>query len=207
VNRKVETVLIGAAADALRVSRRTIYNYVRRGYLKMVSTRNGSPRITKASLMVVRAALEQRGDRAFLFTPREPRQPKIDEASAIFKTAARRLIGADGVTLVLREGLSCHYVEEDAISPLWKGQRFPMSACVSGWVMEHVDSVIIPDIYADPRVLHEAYRPTFVKSMAMVPVGEGMAAIGAYWRAPHVATATEMEMLRAIGDSAAIAFQ
>ena len=132
MNRKVETVLIGAAADALRVSRRTIYNYVRRGYLKMVSTRNGSPRITKASLMVVQAALEQRGDRAFLFTPREPRQPKIDEASAIFKTAARRLIGADGVTLVLREGHSCHYVEEDAISPLWKGQRFPMSACVSG---------------------------------------------------------------------------
>lgn len=199
-----ETMSTEAAADALGVSRRTVYNYIRRGYLKTVSKKNGSPRITRASLMVVQAALTQRGDRAFLFTPREPRQPRVDEASAIFKAAARRLIGADGVTLVLREGVLCHYVEEDALSPLWKGQRFPMAACVSGWVMEHAESVIIPDIYADPRVLHEAYRPTFVKSMAMVPVGEGMAAIGAYWAAPHVATSMEMEMLRAIADSAAL---
>ena len=29
----------------------------------------------------------------------------------------------------------CYYADEDAISPLWKGQRFPMSACISGWAM------------------------------------------------------------------------
>ena len=30
----------------------------------------------------------------------------------------------------LREG---RYADEDAIGKLWKGQRFPMSTCISGW--------------------------------------------------------------------------
>ncbi len=37
----------------------------------------------------------------------------------IVRHAARRLTGADGVTFVLKD--------EDAINPLWKGQRFPLS--------------------------------------------------------------------------------
>ena len=113
------------------------------------------------------------------------------------------------MTFVVRAGERCRYVEEDAISPLWKGQDFPLSACVSGWVMLHRESVRIPDVYADPRVLHAAYRPTFVKSLAMVPVGspEPFAAIGAYWAQPHEATPNEMEMLQAMADSATIALR
>jgi two-component sensor histidine kinase len=66
---------------------------------------------------------------------------------------------------------------------MWKGQRFPMTACVSGWAMIHGQTVVIPDIYADDRVPHDAYRPTFVKSMVMTPVrvNDPIAAIGAYW--------------------------
>ena len=43
------------------------------------------------------------------------------------------------------------------------------------------DTAIIEDIYADPRVLHEAYRDTFVKSTVMVPgrASQSVAAIGA----------------------------
>jgi hypothetical protein len=29
---------------------------------------------------------------------------------------------------------------------------------------------VVPDIYEDARIPHEAYRPTFVKSLVMVPV-------------------------------------
>ena len=43
-----------------------------------------------------------------------------------------KLVGADGATFVLRDGDCCYYVDEDAISPLWKGQRFPLEACISG---------------------------------------------------------------------------
>ena len=42
----------------------------------------------------------------------------------IVKHAARNLSGADGATFVLRDDDLCHYADEDAISPLWKGRRF-----------------------------------------------------------------------------------
>jgi hypothetical protein len=48
-----------------------------------------------------------------------------DEIIDIIRGSARHILSADGVTFVLRENDRCHYVEEDAISPLWKGQNFP----------------------------------------------------------------------------------
>lgn len=88
----------------------------------------------------------------------------------VVRTPARRLSAADGATFVLRDGDRCHDADEDAIAPLWKGQRFPMSACVSGWAMLNRRPAVIPDIYADARTPHAAYRPTFVKSLVMVPI-------------------------------------
>jgi hypothetical protein len=55
----------------------------------------------------------------------------------VIRTAARQLTGADGATFVLRDGNHCHYSDEDAIAPLWKGLRFPLDQCISGWVMTH----------------------------------------------------------------------
>lgn len=126
---------------------------------------------------------------------------------SILRAAARRLTGADGVTIVLRDGDLCHYVEENAISPLWKGQRFPMGTCISGWAMLTGQPAVIPDIYADPRIPHEAYRPTFVRSLVMVPVGapEPIAAIGAYWAARHTPDTGTVTLLLAIARSAALA--
>jgi len=48
----------------------------------------------------------------------------LPEIQQIVRVAARRLTGADGATFVLRDGERCYYADEDAISPLWKGQRF-----------------------------------------------------------------------------------
>ena len=45
----------------------------------------------------------------------------------IVRHAARRLTDADGATFVLCEGEKCHFVDEEAVGPLWKGQRFAMS--------------------------------------------------------------------------------
>jgi hypothetical protein len=52
---------------------------------------------------------------------------------AVVRRAARELTNADGATFVLREGDLCIYADENAISPLWKGRRFPISDCISGW--------------------------------------------------------------------------
>jgi len=127
----------------------------------------------------------------------------------IVRDAARELTGADGASFVLRDGDQCFYADENAIAPLWKGRRFPMSACVSGWVMNHAEPATIPDIYADPRVPAEAYRPTFVRSMAMVPIRkvEPIGAIGNYWAQPHDPTPEEIAVLQALANTTAVALE
>src|SRR5262249_3421389 len=88
----------------------------------------------------------------------------------IVRHAARELTGAGGATFVLRDDGKCYYAEENAIAPLWKGHRFPLEACISGWAMLNRQPAVVPDIYKDPRIPIEAYRPTFVRSLAMVPI-------------------------------------
>jgi two-component system CheB/CheR fusion protein len=125
----------------------------------------------------------------------------------IVRRAARALTGADGVTFVLRRGSHCYYAEEDAIGPLWKGRQFPMDTCISGWAMLHRQHVVIPDIYSDDRIPHDAYRSTFVKSLVMVPVRreDPIAAIGAYWARYHEATPLEIGLLQNLADAASLA--
>lgn len=132
---------------------------------------------------------------------------ELEDVLAWLRTTARALTGADGATVVLAEGTHVFYADEDAISPLWKGRRFPADACISGWVTRHGQHVAIPDVYADPRVPHDAYRPTFVKSLAMVPLrrAQPIGALGAYWAVQHTPTAREVALLQALAHSAAVA--
>ncbi|OIR00302.1 hypothetical protein GALL_175540 [mine drainage metagenome] len=110
----------------------------------------------------------------------------LEAVMAIVRRAARDLTGADGATFVLRDGDQCFYAEENAIAPLWKGRRFPLSLCISGWVMLNRQPAVIEDIYSDDRIPAEAYRPTFVKSLAMVPIrtNDPVGAIGNYTGQP-----------------------
>jgi len=125
----------------------------------------------------------------------------------VLSRAVRESTGADGATVVIREGDLCHYVEEDAIAPLWRGMRFPAEACVSGQCMRERGPVAIADIRGDPRVPESAYKPTFVRALALVPIRseDPIGAIGAYWAHPHAATGEELAMLQALGDTAALA--
>jgi signal transduction histidine kinase/CheY-like chemotaxis protein len=131
----------------------------------------------------------------------------LDEVTAVIRTAARQLTGADGATFVLREGDRCHYADEDAIGPLWKGLRFPLDECISGWVMKHGVPAAIADVFEDSRIPQETYRPTFVKSLLMVPVHppDARAAIGLYWATTHEATPDELAIGTALADTAALA--
>ncbi len=133
----------------------------------------------------------------------------LQDVQRVVRTAARRLTGADGAAFVLREGDTCFYADEDAIGPLWKGKRFPLEACVSGWTMLNQRHVAIDDIYADDRVPHDAYRPTFVHSLLMVPIRtmDPIGAIGVYWAGRHRATEQEIGLARALADSTAVALE
>jgi len=133
----------------------------------------------------------------------------LDSVMVIVRRAARELTGADGATFVLRDGERCYYADEDAIGPLWKGQRFPLNTCISGWVMLNRQSVVIEDIYADARIPADAYRATFVKSLVMVPIRTAapIGAIGNYWATPHYAGAEEVKVLQALADSTSVAME
>jgi signal transduction histidine kinase len=133
----------------------------------------------------------------------------IDAIVDVLRRYARDIAGADGITVILRDGDFCHYVAEDAVGPLWVGGIFPMGDCVSGWAMLKRETVVIPDIYLDSRVPHEVYRPTFVRSMVMTPVGapETTAAIGAYWAELWTPSEATVERLETLARCAAIAFE
>ncbi len=131
----------------------------------------------------------------------------IDEVAAVLCDTARDIVGSDGIAVVLREDGVCHYVAEDAIEPLWRGARFPMTECVSGWAMLNRESVVIPNLEGDPRVPQIAYHRTSMRSLAMVPMGapEPVAALGAYWCAyvePDHATVRRLEVLAQVAGAA-----
>jgi signal transduction histidine kinase len=127
----------------------------------------------------------------------------------IVRHAARKLVNADGATFVLRDGECCFYAQEDAISPLWRGQRFPLTACISGWAMLNRQAAVVPDIYEDARIPHDAYRPTFVQSLVMTPIRTAapIGAIGVYWAHRHQASREELELLVALADSTSVAIE
>lgn len=83
----------------------------------------------------------------------------------IVRQEVRKYTGADGVSFILRENDTCFYADEEAIEPLWKGQRFPLSQCISGWVMEHKEAAGIKDIYADDRIPHDDSIFTRIQSL------------------------------------------
>jgi len=133
----------------------------------------------------------------------------LPDIQRIVRTAARELTGCDGATFVLRDNGMCYYADEDAIEPLWKGSRFPLEICISGWAMLNREAAVISDIYLDHRIPHAAYRPTFVKSLVMVPIRklDPVGAIGNYWAHERQPTDQEVSLLQALADSTSIAME
>ncbi len=133
----------------------------------------------------------------------------LEVITATVASAAREIAAADGATFVLREDGQCFYADEDAVGPLWKGRRFPASACISGWAMDHRETAIVTDISEDERIPLDAYRPTFVRSLAMIPVRveEPVAAVGIYWRDHHTPDAKTLRQLEILANSASVALE
>ena len=127
----------------------------------------------------------------------------------ILRQTARDIVDAEGITVVIREGDHCFYAAEDAIGPLWAGNSFPLETCISGWAMTKRETVTIGDIRMDPRVPQAAYAPTFVRSMAMAPVGkpDPVAAIGAYWADVREHDPAQIRRLEALARAAAVSIE
>lgn len=129
----------------------------------------------------------------------------LESITRIIADSARQIAGADGATFVLRDEDQCFYFDENAISPLWKGKKFPLEMCISGWSMLNKQVVLIPDIYSDSRVPQDAYRPTFVKSLCMVPIRahDPIGAIGCYWSNGYQPNQEQIKMLQILANTTA----
>ena len=108
------------------------------------------------------------------------------ELVAALLAHARALSRADGIAIVRRDGERVRCIAEDAIGPLWTGQVFPIDGCLSGTALRQNRVLLVPDVEADLRVRLAPYAPTFVRGVAIFPIGavRPRLAIGAYWAAP-----------------------
>jgi signal transduction histidine kinase len=133
----------------------------------------------------------------------------VEAVIAVLRDTAREIVQSDGIAVVIREDDKCFYAAEDAIAPLWASRRFPAASCISGWAMMNRQTVAIADVYLNSRIPQEAYRPTFVRSLVMVPIGapQARAAIGAYWSDVRTHAARTISKLEALGRSATIALE
>jgi excisionase family DNA binding protein len=96
----MKTVSIDRAAEILQVSRRTIYNHIRRGYLQTIRTIGGqSQRVTLESLALVQGTGRRRGERFFVpsSTPASEAVNHLDDQSVEFLSRPTRLRSAQGV--------------------------------------------------------------------------------------------------------------
>jgi GAF domain-containing protein len=135
------------------------------------------------------------------------RANSLEQVQDVVRTSARQLVEADGATFVLLDGDRCFYADEDAISPLWKGERFLVEQCISGWAMMQQQTAVVPDIRLDDRIPQSVYARTFVRSLVMVPidVDAPLGAIGVYWARVRRATNEEISRLTRLAAETATA--
>lgn len=133
----------------------------------------------------------------------------VEEVSEVVVHAVRDLVGADGANFVIRDGDLCYHLNEDCIGPLWKGQRYSMQICLSGWVMLHKERAVIPDVYNDPRIPVDVYKPTFIKSLVMTPIRsqDPIGAVGTFWAKSYQPTEQEVELIQALVDGTSVAME
>ncbi|PXW57743.1 GAF domain-containing protein [Methylobacterium sp. B4] len=128
----------------------------------------------------------------------------LDEMVSALNATGREIAGSDGIAVVLRSGGFCHYVAEDAIMPLWRGSRFRLEECISGWAMLNGRAAVVPDVWSDLRVPVAVYKSSSVRSLVMTPIGTPIpvAALGAYWCASVEPDDGTVRRLQALADMA-----
>ncbi|MFN4096616.1 MAG: GAF domain-containing protein [Sphingomonas sp.] len=131
--------------------------------------------------------------------------PGPDAAIRILARNARSIAGSEGITIVRMEGDQVHYVDENAITPMWKGRSFLAKRCVTGIAILTGQILQIPDIRADPRVPLDLYAALYVASLAVFPIGE-VAAIGVYWGTTGPIDPLAVELMTELAKAAERAF-
>jgi diguanylate cyclase (GGDEF)-like protein/PAS domain S-box-containing protein len=130
-------------------------------------------------------------------------------AVGVLKSAVRTLAAADGATVMFREGGEVHYLDEDAVEPLWKGQRFPLNSCIGGWAILNSQCAVVEDVFNDPRVSVAECAGTFARSLAVFPIrsADPIGALGVYWKERRLADPDLVGAVQTVANAAAIALE
>ncbi len=133
----------------------------------------------------------------------------VERIFELVRQTARALVPCDGTMIVLREGELYRVVEEDAVRSFWKGRRLPIEGSIEGWVMRQRAAVAVPDVAADVRIAEDFFRNTSVRSLAVAPIRshDPLGAISLYWERPHQPMPEEMDLLQALADITAFAYE
>jgi diguanylate cyclase (GGDEF)-like protein len=133
----------------------------------------------------------------------------VDEILQVVRASARRLTGADGSTVAMREGQVCVYVEQDGIGPDITGRRVPLGGCISGWTMLNRRAAVVADARSDNRVDKDGYGPGSPTSLLVVPIRkpDPVGAIANYWLGRHPPSEEEVALLQALGDATSVALE
>jgi len=133
----------------------------------------------------------------------------MDEVIDVLGARARRIIGCEGVVLVVRDGDLCRCVAEDSVESLWLGQSFRWEESVAGWAMHHATTMSESDVLLDPRVPPDGYADTYVRSMLVTPIGRGQprAAIAALWSESGRPGDNQVAMLETLARAASAALE
>lgn len=125
----------------------------------------------------------------------------------VVQANVKRVMSADGIVIIRRDGEYCHYVEEDTETPLWKGRRVPLIECPAARSITNSETLVFPDVANGDDAQLAAYAGTFVKSALIVPVanGENSAAIGIYWANSRQPSTGEIGAAEALGQAVAAA--
>lgn len=134
----------------------------------------------------------------------------IDSLAALARTTRRAVIGrldCIAASLLLLDDDQCFHADEDPIAPVWAGQRFPVTESLASWAIQHDHPVVIKDVDLDERVPPQAYRSSYVRSMAAVPIpglGGPAGAIGAYWPDTRQARRADVGWLQRLAQAAGV---
>lgn len=133
----------------------------------------------------------------------------IERIFELVRQTARLLVPCEGLMIALREGDFYRVVEGESIQSFWKGRRLPLEGSIEGWVLRQRAAVAVPDVTADVRILPDFFRGTVVKSLVVAPIRahEPLGTITLYWGRSHQPTTEEMDLLQALADITAFAYE
>lgn len=129
-----------------------------------------------------------------------------EDAGAALRILGRsaRALGADAVTIDLRQGGRFECIHEDASFSRPRGQDIALDASLAGWCIRHRRHAVIADLHAggDDRLGPGRDLPAAMRSVTTLPLPRQapVAAISLYWARPHAPSQEELHMLQSLGE-------